>query len=307
MAHDHKHGQAHSHGSSAPAGRAFAVGIGLNVIFVVVEVVYGLVAESIALVADAAHNLSDVLGLVLAWFALKLATRKPTGRRTYGYRKGTVLSALANALLLFVAVGAIAWEAVGRFAHPAPVEGGIVMIVAGIGVAINGLSALLFAKGSKHDINLRGAFLHLAADAAVSVGVVITGLVVVRTGWNWLDPAASILVSVVVLVGTWGLLKESLNLVLDAVPDRVDPDAVRTYLSQLQEVRGIHDLHIWAMSSTEAALTAHLEIPAAASGAAFLHRVSAELHERFGIEHVTIQTEEPEAAAACKSSPEGTL
>lgn len=304
MAHDH--GAGHSH-DAAPVGRAFAIGIGLNVAFVAIEVVYGLLADSIALVADAAHNLSDVLGLVLAWFAIKLATRKPTGRRTYGYRKGTVLSALANALLLFVAVGAIGWEAIGRFQHPEPVQGKTVMAVAAVGVAVNGLSALLFAKSSKRDINLKGAFLHLAADAAVSLGVVVTGFIVVRTGWDWLDPLASLLVSVVVVVGTWGLLRESMNLILDAVPDRIDPEAVRAFLSAQPGVERIHDMHIWAMSSTEVALTAHLEVPIALAGAAFLHRVSEELHRQFGIEHVTVQTEEPAAARDCRNAPEEAL
>lgn len=301
MSHGHEGGQGHAHGSATPAGRAFAVGIGLNMFFVVVEASYGIAAQSIALVADAAHNLSDVLGLVLAWLAVRLAARKPTGRRTYGFRKGTILSALANAVLLLVAVGAIAWEAVGRFARPAPVQGGIVMLVAAIGVAINGLSAILFIKGSKHDINLKGAFLHLAADAVVSLGVVITGFVVVRTGWNWLDPAASIAISLVVLVSTWGLLKDSLNLILDAVPEHIDPDAVRAYLSKLPGVVAVHDMHIWAMSSTEVALTAHVVMPGEVSAPPFLQRISQQLHEQFGIEHTTIQVEPPEAGDACKA------
>lgn len=307
MPHGHEDGQGHAHGGSAPAGLAFAVGIGLNTLFVVIETVYGITAQSMALVADAAHNLSDVLGLVLAWFAVRLAARKPTGRRTYGFRKGTILSALANAVLLLAAVGAIAWEAIGRFERPEPVQGGVVMLVAAIGVAINGVSAFLFVAGSKHDINLRGAFLHLAADAAVSLAVVVTGFVITRTGWSWLDPTASIAISVVVLFSTWSLLKDSLNLVLDAVPEHIDPEAVRTYLRGLPGVNEVHDLHIWAMSSTEVALTAHLVMPAEACAPPFLRVVAQELHERFRIEHTTIQVEPPEALDTCRLRPDDTL
>lgn len=307
MSHGHEEGHGHAHGGGTPAGLAFAVGIGLNTLFVVVESVYGIAAQSMALVADAAHNLSDVLGLILAWFAVRLAARKPSGRRTYGYRKGTILSALANAVLLLAAVGAIAWEAVGRFARPEPVQGGVVMLVAAIGVAINGISAFLFVSGSKHDINLRGAFLHLAADAAVSLGVVVTGFIVTRTGWNWLDPTASIAISAVVLFSTWGLLKSSLNLVLDAVPEHIDPEAVRTYLRELPGVTEVHDLHIWAMSSTEVALTAHLVMPSEACAPPFLRVIEKELHERFRIEHTTIQVEPLESGDPCRFGLDGAV
>lgn len=306
MAHDHG-GHDHAHGHGANVGTTFLVGIGLNVVFVGVEAAYGVASGSVALVADAAHNLSDVLGLAVAWAAFLLARRKPSRRRTYGLRKTTVLAALANAVLLLVAVGGVVWEAIGRLRHPADVEGGLVMAVAAIGVVVNGASAVLFAKGRKKDANLRGAFLHLAADAAVSLGVVVAGAVILRTGWMWIDPAVSIVVSVVILMGTWGLLKESVDLALDAVPEGIDPEVVLAFLTELPGVLEVHDLHIWAMSTTETALTAHLVMATNACEPAFLANVGKELHDRFGIEHTTLQVEPPEAPDPCRQASEDAL
>jgi cobalt-zinc-cadmium efflux system protein len=307
MAHDHAHaetnGHGHGHGPSS-FGRAFAVGISLNLIFVVVEAIYGITAGSVALISDAAHNLTDVLGLALAWAAVIFARRKPSLRRTYGLRKSTVLAALANAVLLLVAIGAVAWEAIGRLRHPAAVAGGVVMAVAAIGVGINGASAFLFASGRKGDANVRGAFLHLAADAAVSLGVVITGFLILRTGWMWLDPLVSLLVSAVILVGTWALLKEAANLALDAVPEGVDEKAVNAYLAGLPGVLALHDLHIWAISTTETALTAHLVMHGESCHETFLADVGHALDSRFQIHHSTLQVEPPSASNRCRQAPQ---
>ena len=306
MGHDHAHEHRHEHGQKG-YGRAFAIGISLNVVFVVVETAYGIAAGSVALVADAAHNLSDVLGLAFAWAAFVLAQRKPTRQRTYGLRKTTVLAALGNAVLLLVAVGGVSWEAVGRLRQPAPIQGGILMAVAAVGVAINGVSAMFFSAGRKRDANLRGAFLHLAGDAAVSLGVVVTGAVILKTGWMWLDPLVSIIVSAVILVGTWGLLKQSLNLALDAVPEGIDAEQVNTYLAGLPGVLEVHDLHIWAMSTTETALTAHLVMRTDSCEPRFLGEVGKALHDKFKIEHSTLQVEPPEAPDPCRQASEGTL
>lgn len=301
MTDHHDHGSAHDgHHGPRSYGRAFAVGIALNMVFVIVETVYGLVAGSVALVADAAHNLSDVLGLGLAWAAFVLAQRKPTRQRTYGLRKTTILAALANSALLLVAIGGVAWEAVGRLRHPSKIEGGVVMAVATVGVVINGTSALLFAKDRKRDANVKGAFLHLAADAAVSLGVVLTGAVILKTGWMLLDPLVSLVVSGVILIGTWGLLKQSVNLALDAVPEGIDAEAVNTYLAGLPGVLGVHDLHIWAMSTTETALTAHLVMATGTCEPRFLGDVEKSLHERFKIDHATMQVESPETPVPCR-------
>lgn len=307
MGHSHQHGEkGHSHGPKT-YGRAFAVGISLNTIFVVVETIYGIASHSVALVADAAHNLSDVLGLVFAWAAVILARRKPSRRRTYGLRKSTVLAALANAVLLLVAIGGVAWEAVGRLRTPAPIEGKTVIAVAAVGVVINGVSAALFAKGQKGDANVRGAFLHLASDAAVSLGVVIAGVVILRTGWMWLDPVVSILISLVILIGTWGLLKQSVNLALDAVPEGINPEAVYEYLASRPGVQAVHDLHIWAMSTTETALTAHIVMPFDANGPQLLATVARALRDDFEIQHSTLQVEAPDAPEECLLAPEETV
>ncbi len=282
-------GCGHDHGP-VDYGRAFAIGITLNTAYVVAEAGYGIASHSLALVADAGHNLSDVLGLGLGWLAVALAKRPPTPRRTYGLRRSSVLAALANAVLLLVAIGAIAWEAVGRFAHPEPVAGGRVMAVAAAGILVNGITAWLFASGRKGDLNVRAAFSHMMVDALVSLGVVLAGLAIRVTGATWIDPLASLVVAGLVGWGTWGLLRESMDLALDAVPEGIDPAAVRGFFEGLPEVAEVHDLHVWAMSTTETALTAHVVCPEG-MGDARLHVVSEELHDRFGIEHATVQVE----------------
>jgi cobalt-zinc-cadmium efflux system protein len=304
--HGHDHGHRHAH-SGTNYGTAFIVGISLNLVFVAIEAFYGFTTGSVALVADAAHNLSDVLGLAFAFTAFVLARRRPSRTHTYGLRKTTVLAALGNAVLLLVAVGGVAWEAVMRLREPAPVPGEVMMIVAAIGVVINGVAAALFARGRKGDANLRGAFLHLAGDAAVSFGVVVAGAVILRTGWMWVDPVVSLVVSAVILVGTWSLLKQSLNLALDAVPEGIDAAAVETYLNTLPGVLDVHDLHIWAMSTTETALTAHLVMQTNTCEPRFLGDVGRALHDRFKIEHSTLQVEAPEAPDPCRLASEGSV
>jgi cobalt-zinc-cadmium efflux system protein len=300
MAHDHSH---------APAnfGRAFAIGATLNLSFIVVETVWGVRAHSLALLADAGHNLSDVLGLLLAWGAGSLARRAPSERRTYGLRRSSTLAALFNALLLLIAVGGIAWEAVGRFSHPSPVAGRTVIWVAAVGIAVNGGTALLFLSGRKSDLNVRAAFLHMAGDAGAALGVVLAGAAILATGWQWIDPAVSLIIALIILVGTWGLLRDSLNLALDAVPQGIDVTAVRRCLEGLPQVTEIHDLHIWGMSTTETALTAHLVMPAGRPADAFYHQTCSELHDRFGIEHVTLQVESGDPAHPCRQAPAETV
>jgi cobalt-zinc-cadmium efflux system protein len=307
--HHHHDGHAHSHGhgghAHAPAafGRAFALGIGLNIAFVVIEAGFGLAANSMALLADAGHNLSDVLGLVVAWVASRLARQPPTPRFSYGLRGSSILAALFNAMFLLVAVGAIAWEAIGRLREPAPVAGTTVMIVAAIGILINGVTAWFFASGAKGDLNIRGAFLHMAADAAVSAGVVLAGLAILQTGWLWLDPVVSIAISVVIVWGTWSLLRDSLALSLAAVPPGIDPEAVRAFLAARPGVGRLHDLHIWPMSTTETALTVHLVMPGGHPGDAFLVETARALAARFAIGHATLQIEVSEATA-CMLEPD---
>ena len=295
-AHHHEHGHAkgshngHAHGPT-DYGRAFLIGTVLNLGFVAVEATYGIIANSVALLADAGHNLSDVLGLLLTWGAATLSKRKPSANFTYGLRRSSILSALFNAVFLLVAIGAIAFEAVQRLGDPQPVDGGIVMAVAAVGILVNGVTALLFARGSKHDLNIRGAFLHMTADAAVSAGVVVSGLLVLQTGWLWLDPVTSLIIVAVILVGTWGLLRRSVNMALDRVPEHIPPAAVVAALGGLPGVTRVHDLHIWSLSTTDVALTCHLVMPAGCPGDAFLREVSALLHDRFHIGHTTIQVE----------------
>jgi cobalt-zinc-cadmium efflux system protein len=302
MAHDHSN-EGHHHGP-ASYNAAFAVGVSLNLLFVAIEAIYGLLAHSLALLADAGHNLSDVLGLLLAWGAIFLSRKQPSPRWTYGLRRSSILAALANAILLLVAVGAIAWEAVRRFGAPAPVAGGTVMAVAAVGIVVNGVTAALFVSGRKRDMNIEGAFLHMAADAVVSVGVVGAGAAINRTGWLWVDPAVSLLIVAVITWGTGGLLWRSLALATDAVPVGIDPSAVREYLLSLPGVTAIHDLHIWGMSTTEAALTAHLVMPAGNINDAFLIDLAKSLHDRHGIEHTTVQIERGEAGVSCPREPE---
>ncbi|KQN31797.1 cobalt transporter [Sphingomonas sp. Leaf34] len=292
----HGHG-GHGHGghghSHAPASfdRAFAIGIGLNIVFVAVEAIVGLRIDSVALLADAGHNLSDVLGLVVAWGGTMLARTAPSKRFTYGLKGSTILAALTNALLLLVALGAIVLEASQRFADPAPTAGLTVSMVAGIGIAVNAITAWMFARGRKGDVNIRGAYLHMAADALVSAGVVIAGLVIWRTGLTWIDPAVSIVIAILIFWQTWGLLRETVEMALSAVPRGIAFDDVDAALCDLPGVTEIHDLHIWPMSTTEPVLTAHLVMPAGHPGDHFLSDTRVMLHDRFGIGHATLQVE----------------
>jgi cobalt-zinc-cadmium efflux system protein len=294
----HDHGHSHSH-NPPDRNTAFAVGISLNIGFVILEIIYGLTAHSLALLSDAGHNMSDVFGLLIAWGAIYAGKTLPTKRRTYGLRRSSILSALANAIILLIAVGGIIWEAAQRFSHPVSVMGGTVMWVAAVGVVINAATALLFMTGRKNDINIKGAFTHMAADAAVSLGVVLSGFVIHITAWTWLDPTVSILVGIVIVWGTWSLLRESVNLAMDAVPEGIDAQAVEAYLSGLSAVKAVHDLHIWGMSTTEAALTAHLVMSPPPSDDKFIHEVVHKLKDSFRIGHSTIQIEHGTADIVC--------
>ena len=290
--HDHDHAHyAHSREIPVDYGRAFAIGIAANLTYVAVQVVYGLLAHSVALLADAAHNFGDVLGLVLTWAASVLARRVPTQHFTYGLRKTSVLAALANAGLLLIVTGGIAWEALQRLLHPMPVAGATVAWVAALGIVINGGTALLFMSGRKRDLNIRAAFLHLASDAVVSVGVVLAGLGILYSGWLWLDPIVSLIISAVIIGGTWGLLRDSVRLSLDAVPAGIDIDKVELHLASLAGVTEVHDLHVWAMSTTETALTAHVVIPGGHPGDLFLTKLCHDLHDLYDIDHATVQVE----------------
>ncbi|MXO74672.1 cation diffusion facilitator family transporter [Altererythrobacter aerius] len=286
--HSHSHGHAHG---AADHGAAFAIGVALNLAFVIVEAAFGFLSGSMALVADAGHNLSDVLALALAWGASVLARRPPAGRFTYGFKSSTILAAMANAALLLVAIGGIAFETFNRIAAPPEVEGRTMIWVAGIGILVNAGTAMLFARGRKHDLNIRGAFLHMAADALVSLGVVVAGAAILLTGERWIDPVTSLVIVLVIAWGTWGLLKDSVKLGLNAVPGHIDEAAVRGHLAGLAGVAAVHHLHIWPMSTTEAALTAHLVMPGGHPGDAFLHAVAHDLDHDFGIGHATIQVE----------------
>lgn len=293
----------HSH---APTNynRAFIISVALNSAFVVIEATYGILANSLALLADAGHNLSDVMGLILAWSASFLVRRQPTARLTFGLRRSSILAALLNASFLLIVSGGVGWEAVQRFREPTPVAGATVIVVAAIGIAINTISALMFLSGRERDLNIQGAFLHLAADATVSVGVVLAGIAIVLTNQLWFDPAMSLIVSVVIVAGTWRLFRESLNLVMDAVPAGVEPLAVRTYIAEFPGVSKVHDLHIWAMSTTETALMAHLVIPDGHPGDAFLMQIAQGLHDRFSIEHTTLQVETGDSNYPCPQAPD---
>ncbi|QGM46189.1 cation diffusion facilitator family transporter [Methylocystis heyeri] len=317
MSHDHHDGHRHVHGDShdnhnhsgkhvhAPAafGMAFAVGIGLNSAFVIAEVVYGFLANSVALLADAGHNLGDVLGLVVAWIASLLVKRAPTTRFTYGLRGSSILAALFNAVFLLVTVGGISWEAVQRLGAPEPVAEKTVMAVAAAGIVINGVTAWLFASGRQSDINLRGAFLHMASDALISAGVVVAGLMILLTGWLWLDPAVCLAISAIIIWGTWGMLRESVGMSMAAVPPHIDAMTVRSFLAAQTGVANVHDLHIWPMSTTETALTCHLVMKDGHPGDAFLHDLAAELARRFRINHPTIQIE-IDPLLACALAPD---
>lgn len=308
MSNDHHHdhvGPSHSH-APASFGRAFAIGTALNIGFVVVEAVYGILAGSMALLADAGHNLSDVLGLVIAWGAASMAKRSPTARYTYGLRSSSILAAFLNALLLLVAITVIAVEAIRRFSEPAPVAGTTVMVVAAIGIVVNGVTAWLFASGRKGDLNVRGAFLHMAADAAVSAGVVVAGFIISRTGWSWLDPVTSLVIVAVIAVGTWGLLRDSVNRSLQATPPGLDRDEVADFLRQRPGVTAIHDLHVWPLSTTETALTVHLLIPGGYPGDPYTAELASSLHDRFGIDHATVQIE-TDPGTPCRLEPDSVI
>jgi cobalt-zinc-cadmium efflux system protein len=311
--HEHGHGHVHDHGAHshghAPRNfdRAFAIGVGLNVAFVVAEVVFGLRTQSLALIADAGHNLGDVLGLVLAWAGTVLARREPTPRRTYGMRRFSILAAIANAGLLLIAVGAIIVEAVERLRHPAPVAGGIVSAVATIGIVINLGTALAFMRGRDRDLNIRGAFLHMLGDAAASAGVVVAGLLIGATGLLWIDPVVSLLLAALITWSTWGLARDSVNLALDAVPAGIDPHEVDAMLRGLEGVVEVHDLHIWGMSTTDVALTAHLIRPCHGGEDALLATATRELRDRFGIAHATLQVEQGLAIHPCDLATPGSV
>ena len=302
----HGHGHGHGHGHvHAPAsfGRAFLLGIALNAAFVVAEVVFGLASHSVALLADAGHNLSDVLGLVVAGGAHALTRRAPSRRFTYGFGSSSILAALFNAVFLLVVIGGLSWEALTRFAHPEPVAAWTVMGVAAAGIVVNGACAWLFAAGSKGDLNMRGAFTHMLADALVSVGVVLAGLLILVTGWLWLDPAVSLAVNAVIVYGTWSLLGDSTRMAMGAVPPGIEPEAVRRYLAGRPGVAALHDLHIWPISTTDTALTVHLVMPGGHPGDRALMDCCSGLRERFGIGHATLQVEVDETTA-CALAPD---
>lgn len=287
--HHHHHDHAHAH---APAGfdRAFAIGIALNTAFVAIEAFFGWQANSLALLADAAHNLSDVAGLVLAWAGALAGRMRPDARHTYGFKRASILAAFANAVLLLVAMGSLAWEALGRLQSPPPTHGWTVIAVAAVGIVVNTATALLFMRG-QHDLNVRGAFLHMAADALVSAGVVVAGALTIFADWAWLDPVASLVIAAVIVIGTWSLLRQSLHLLFDGVPEHVDLNEVRSFLGSLPGVAEVSDLHVWAMGTGhgEVALTAHLVMPGAPADDAFVASASGELQRRFRIAHTTLQ------------------
>ncbi len=301
MGHHHHQGHecGHAHGPG-DYSRAFAIGVGLNMAFVALEAGGGLILGSMALLADAGHNLSDVLGLLLAWGALYLSRKRPNQRYTYGLRSSTILAAIMNGLILMMAVGGIATESLRRLFEPAVVEGGPVAAIAGVGVIINTVTALLFMRGGQHDLNIRGAYLHMAADAGVSLAVVLGGIGMMTVGWLWLDPVLSLLIAAVILWSTWDLLRDSVNLALHAVPSGIDLQEVHAWLLEQPGVTLVHDLHVWAMSTTETALTAHVVRPENGDADAFLSTTAHELHERFSIEHTTLQIEQVHDEEACR-------
>lgn len=301
MGHRNNHNHNHSH-APEELNKAFAIGVVLNSLYIIVEAAYGIMVNSMALLADAGHNLSDVLGLILAWGASYLALKQPTKMHTYGYRKSTILAALLNAIILILAVGAIGVEAVQRFITPKPIDGSIIIYVAAIGVLINGVTAALFINGKEKDLNIKGAFLHMAADAAVSVGVVIAGAVILNTNLYWIDPLISLIIMTVILISTWNLLKDSFNLAMDCVPANIDSKKVEEYFNSLPEVNEFHDLHIWGMSTTENALTVHIIKHEPFIDDKLTHKINHALHEKFGIEHTTIQYEAGEKKFKCSSN-----
>ena len=284
MSHHHTH-------STKNYNKAFAIGIALNVVFVIIEAVYGVLSSSLALLADAGHNLSDVLGLLLAWGAFYFSAKPITEKRTYGYRKITVIASVASALILLLALGGIVWEAIGRFNNPQPIAGMTVIIVALVGVIINTITALLFVSDQKHDLNIRGAFIHMAADAGISLGVALSGFIYLQTQWLVIDPIISLVIVLIILIGTWGLLRDSFNLSIDAVPENIDVQGIKQYLEKHERIDSFHDLHIWAISTTVTAMTVHLIVKTETLDNQFLMTIQKTLHDNFSIEHVTIQLE----------------
>ncbi len=306
--HVHVHGRGHGHGHAhGPANhdRAFAIGITINLLFVGIEAFYGWRADSLALLADAGHNLGDVAGLVLAWAGAVAGRWAPGPRHTYGWKRASILAAFANALLLLVATFSLAWAAIGRLGAPPPIAAGTVMAVAAIGIVVNLATAMLFLRGRDSDINIRGAFLHMAADAAVSAGVVVAGACVLWFGWTWLDPVMTLVIAVVILLGTWGLFRDSLHLLFDGVPAHIDLDAVRAELAALPGVDAVSDLHVWAVGTTQVALTAHLVTPAGHPDDAFYRRAAARMAERFAIDHCTLQAATETLMAPCDGRATG--
>ncbi len=306
-AHHHDHGPGGHHHAPVDFGRAFAIGVGLNAAYVAAEAFWGISVQSVALLADAGHNLGDVAGLLGAWLAAWLSQKRPTGTYTYGLRRSSILAALANAMVLLVVTGGIAWEAIQRLIDPAPTGGLVIVIVSLVGVLVNGVTAWLFMSGRKGDLNIRAAFTHMAADAMLTLGVAVAGLVILWTGWLWVDPVVSLVLSVVILVGTWSLLRDSVNFSLDAVPPGIDQAKVDAYLRSLPGVSEVHDLHIWGMSTTETALTAHLVRQDQTNDGALLLRITHEVRERFGIGHATVQLETPETARDCMLRPDSVV
>jgi cobalt-zinc-cadmium efflux system protein len=305
--HAHEHHHHHHHSPRSDYGRAFLFGILLNAGFVVIEGAYGFFTHSLALVADAGHNLSDVAGLIMAWGAFWLSRKKPNQYFTFGLRKSSILSALFNSILLMIAVGMILWEAITRFKNPNPIDSRSVMIVAGIGIFVNGITALLFFKDKDHDLNLKGAYLHMAADALVSVGVVISAFIISKTSLFWIDPLMSVIISLVIIHGTWSLLRDSLKLSMDAVPENINLLKVKEYLENIDGVFDVHDLHIWALSTTETALTVHITLKHNKIENEFISKISQELKNRFKIHHPTIQIEELDENFHCELKPEDVL
>ncbi len=304
----HHHTQfAHGHSHGVDYGRAFAIGIGLNLAYVVAEAAIGIAAGSLALLADAGHNLGDVLGLALSWGAAFLSRRQPSRRFTYGLRSSSILAALANAIILLVVTGGIAWEGLRRLTEPVAVSGGTIAWVAAIGILVNGGTALLFARGRRRDLNVKSAFLHMMADALVAAGVVVTGIAIAVSGLPWLDPAIGLVVSAAIVYSTWGLIKDATGLALNAVPEGIDAIAVRAHLAALPGVSEVHDLHIWGMSTTETALTCHLVMPGGHPGDAALSGIARDLEGRFGIHHATIQIELADSDEVCALTPESVV
>lgn len=292
------------HGLPENLGKGFAWAAGINMAFVVAELTYGVLSNSVGLIADAAHNFSDVIGLLLAWGGAFLARLNPTAERTFGYSSASILAALGNAALLFVATGGIIFHSIHRFFEPEAVQTGTVMAVACLGILINGGTAMIFHKSQEHDLNARGAYLHMIADAAVSLGVIIAGFLISKTGWLWIDPLVGIVIAAVILVGTWGLAKDALHLSLAGVPKHVDRDGVFNFLKNLPGVTEVHDLHIWGMSTTQTALTAHLVMPEGLANDALLHGIAVELETRYGIQHPTLQVERGDDSEPCKFAPD---